>query len=247
VVYDPSWLPGFSASVDYWRLYLNDNISTLGAETVLNQCYQNNGSPFCPYIHRYTDGQVAYIEQPTVNLGRLDVNGWDLALRYKLPDTAWGSWTFGFDGTYINDWVNDVDTTTNLDEVVHVDGRYNKDYGNYAATRARAFINWNMGDWSAGWRTRYVSSFDVVQADGACPFAGDPYCYDLKIPSYTVHSLNVGYALPSINSRVELGVDNVFDKQPPILYQNNVLNANTDVSTFDTIGRYYWARYTVKF
>ena len=104
-----------------------------------------------------------------------------------------------------------------------------------------------MGDWSAGWRTRYVSSFDVVQADGACPFAGDPFCYDLAIPSYTVHSLNVGYALPSINSRIELGVDNVFDKQPPILYQNNVLNANTDVSTFDTIGRYYWARYTVKF
>jgi hypothetical protein len=26
-----------------------------------------------------------------------------------------------------------------------------------------------------------------------------------------------------------------------------VLNANTDVNTFDTIGRYYFARYTVKF
>jgi hypothetical protein len=42
-------------------------------------------------------------------------------------------------------------------------------------------------------------------------------------------------------------VDNFTDKQPPFLYQNNVLNANTDPSTFDTIGRYYWARYTVKF
>jgi outer membrane receptor protein involved in Fe transport len=247
VVYDPSWLPGFSASLDYWRLYLDDNISTLGAETVLNQCYQNNNSPYCPFIHRYAAGDVAYIEQPTVNLGRLDVQGWDMALRYKLPDTAWGSWTFGFDGTYLDHWDNDVDTTTSADEVVHLAGNYNKDYGNYSKIRARAFVNWNMGDWSAGWRTRYVDAFNVVNADGACPFAGDPYCYDLPIPSYTVHSLNVGYALPSINSRVELGVDNVFDKQPPHLYQNNVLNANTDVSTFDTIGRYYWARYTVKF
>lgn len=65
--------------------------------------------------------------------------------------------------------------------------------------------------------------------------------------SYVTHAIQVGYALPSINSRFEVGVDNLFDKQPPIMYQNNVLNANTDVNTFDTIGRYYWARYTVKF
>jgi outer membrane receptor protein involved in Fe transport len=50
-----------------------------------------------------------------------------------------------------------------------------------------------------------------------------------------------------VNSRVEVGVDNLTDKQPPMMFQNNVLNANTDVNTFDTIGRYFWARYTVKF
>jgi len=61
------------------------------------------------------------------------------------------------------------------------------------------------------------------------------------------HSASVSYALPRINSRIDIGVDNVFDKQPPMMYQNNVLNANTDVNTFDTIGRYYFARYTVKF
>jgi iron complex outermembrane receptor protein len=62
-----------------------------------------------------------------------------------------------------------------------------------------------------------------------------------------VQSLNVGYKLPSTNSSIELGVDNIADKQPPRLFQNNVLNANTDPSNFDTIGRYYFARYTVKF
>jgi hypothetical protein len=42
-------------------------------------------------------------------------------------------------------------------------------------------------------------------------------------------------------------VDNVFDKQAPLLFANNVLNANTDPSSFDTIGRYYFARLTVQF
>ena len=32
-----------------------------------------------------------------------------------------------------------------------------------------------------------------------------------------------------------------------MLYQNNVLNANTDVSTYDTIGRAYWASIVQKF
>jgi hypothetical protein len=254
VVYDPSWLPGFSASLDYWRLYLNDNIVTVGAQTVLDACYQNNGSPFCPFINRFADGQVNYIAQPTVNLGRLDAKGWDLALRYKMPDTAWGNWQFGFDGTYIAQWDNDVDTTTGVDAVKHIAGTYNKDYGNYSRIRARAFANWDLGDWSAGYRARYVGPFQVgnddirqgTSADAAC--AADPqFCYEVHYPSYIIHSLNVGYALPSINSRIEVGVDNFTDKQPPFLYQNNVLNANTDPSTFDTIGRYYWARYTVKF
>ena len=35
----------------------------------------------------------------------------------------------------------------------------------YARVRARAFVNWDLGDWSAGWRTRYVGAFDVGNAD----------------------------------------------------------------------------------
>ncbi|NUS38038.1 MAG: TonB-dependent receptor [Lysobacter sp.] len=245
-VYDPSWLPGLSVNVDYWRLALGDNISTLGAQTVLNQCYANNASPFCPYIHRNPDGQIAFIQQPTVNLGRLDATGWDVGAHYKLPNTAWGSWNFGFDGTYISKWDNDVDTTSNTDPIAHLAGTFNKDYGLYSRVRARAFANWSMGDFSVAWRTKYLSKFSIKNADGGC-IANPIYCYDLNIGSYVTHSVNFTYALPSINSRVEVGVDNLFDKQPPIMYQNNVLNANTDPSNFDTIGRYYWARYTVKF
>jgi iron complex outermembrane receptor protein len=254
LVYDPSWLPGASMSVDYWRLYLNDNITSVGAQTVLTTCYQDPSSALCPLIHRETNGQVAFVSQPTVNLGRLDVSGVDVALRYKLPATSWGSFNFGFDGTYIAKWDNDKNTASNLDTVVHIAGTYNKDYGNYARVRARLFADWSKGDWSVGWRTRYVGGFDVgsndlrqgTSADGAC--ASDPiYCYSVPYGSYVIHSMQAGFALPSINSRFEVGVDNLSDKQPPILYQNNVLNANTDVNTFDTIGRYYWARYTVKF
>ncbi len=260
LVYDPSWLTGLSLNLDYWRLQLGNTITTVGAQTVLNACYNDNGSAFCPLIHRGTDGQINYIAQPTVNLGRLDAKGWDFGAHYKLPSTAWGAFTFGLDATYLAQWDNDQDTTSNLDPVIHVAGHYNKDYGNYARLRGRGTINWSMGDWSVGWRTRYVGNVDVGNADTRQGSSADAACgsdafgnpnqfcgVELKYGGYAIHSLNVAYHLPSINSTFEVGVDNLADKLPAKFYQNNVLNANSDVNTYDTIGRYYFARYTVKF
>ena len=69
----------------------------------------------------------------------------------------------------------------------------------------------------------------------------------LPIGAVVYHNVSFGYNIPSINTRIDVGIDNLSDKQPALLYQNNVLNGNVDPNTFDTIGRFYWARVTVKF
>jgi outer membrane receptor protein involved in Fe transport len=261
LVYDPGWLPGFSVSLDYWRMYLNDTITSIDAQIVLNSCYDNAASDLCRFIKRFSDGEINFIRQPTVNLGRLDTKGWDLALRYKLPQTALGSWNLGFDGTYVAQYDNDTDTTSDNDYVRHLAGHFNSSFGMHGRVRARAFVDWSLGDWSASWRIRYLGPFDLgnaddhqgSSADGGClhdPVTGAPneFCgVELHYGSTIYHAVSVAYAMPSINSRLEVGVDNVFDRQPPLMFQNNVLNANTDVNTFDTVGRFFFARYTVKF
>jgi outer membrane receptor protein involved in Fe transport len=52
-------------------------------------------------------------------------------------------------------------------------------------------------------------------------------------------------AVPSIHTRFDIGVDNLFDKRPPLIYHNGP--GNTDSATYDMTGRYYWARATLKF
>jgi hypothetical protein len=42
-------------------------------------------------------------------------------------------------------------------------------------------------------------------------------------------------------------VQNLSDNQPALIYENNTFNGNVDANTFDTIGRFYWARVTLKF
>ncbi len=46
---------------------------------------------------------------------------------------------------------------------------------------------------------------------------------------------------------LQFSADNVTDEQPPLMYQNNVLNSNTDVSTYDLVGPYYRVALNYKF
>ncbi|MCQ4167232.1 TonB-dependent receptor domain-containing protein [Tahibacter harae] len=248
VVYDPSWLEGLSTSVDVWRFALNDNISALDVNTVALQCYTSGN--LCEYIHRFeSDGQVFYIDQPTLNLGRLDAKGMDFSIKYRTPETAIGTFRIGLDATYTAQFNQLIyDNEGNPSGTIYAAGQFNRQLGNYARWRALGTLNWELGNIDASWTTRYIHGFDLGSlrpdgdsADGELPNVVVPY------GATTYHNLQVGYTVEPINARVELGVDNVFDKQPAILFQNNVTNGNTDPVTFDTVGRYYWARFSVKF
>ena len=248
LVYDPRWVEGLSVNFDFWRIYLNDTITGIGAQNAVNICYNNGASPYCSFIHRTSDGQVLFIESPTVNLGRLDTKGVDLGFKYRLPETAIGNFNIGVETTYIAQFDNNPAPGQDVD-TIHVAGHYNRSYGNYARWRGLATVNWNLGNWDANWRIKYVGPISVGNADvrqGTSADAGFPGV-EVKYGSQLEHNVSVGYNFDKINTRLDVGVDNLFDKQPPFFYQNNVINANTDVNTYDTVGRYFWARVGVKF
>ncbi|WP_051595530.1 TonB-dependent receptor domain-containing protein [Dyella jiangningensis] len=254
VVYDPSWAPGLSVSADLWRVNLNDTITNISATTVVNACYNNNSSPFCGFIHRFNDGQINYINQPTVNLGTLNTKGIDFSGKYRIPHfdvagTNIGDFAVSLDTTYLIRYDNDTAPGQPGDVTNHLAGMYQQQYGNYTRWRALAGLNWTAGAWSASWTARYIGALNVGSMDPSMGFSADGSIANvvMRIPSVTYNNFQFGYNIAQYNTRVDVGVDNAFDKQPPLFYQNNVLNANTDVNTYDTIGRYFWARVTVKF
>jgi iron complex outermembrane recepter protein len=259
-VYDPSWLSGASVSVDVWRVYLNDTIGTIGTQTILNNCF-NNGS-FCDLYSRNAQGEVLRLFDRNANVGRTDTKGVDVGLKYRLDGTAIGDFRFSLDTTYTAQF--DVQTIV-LGEVVarsYLAGTFlssaNGGLGNYSRVRSLGSIGWNMGDFDAQWTGRYVSGFSVgaihpgtrtntcADLGLALEPGGTPGCF-FERGGQTYHNFVVGYKVEPWGTKFQLGVDNAFDKQPPIIYQNNSLNGNTDERTYDTIGRYYWMTATVKF
>lgn len=260
VIYDPQWLEGSSFSMDLWRVYLNDTIGTVGTQTILNNCF-NNGQ-FCNLYSRAPSGEILRLFDRNANVGRTDTSGVDVGAKYRLNDTGWGDFRFSIDATYTSQF--DVQTIV-LGQVVarqFLAGTFlsqaNGGLGNYSRVRGLGSLGWSLGDWDAQWTQRYVSGFSV----GAIyPNTGTNVCADLGLAivaggtpgcqfdrgSQTYHNFQVGYAFAPLNTRFQFGIDNAFNKLPPILYQNNTLNGNTDERTFDTIGRYFWATATVKF
>jgi outer membrane receptor protein involved in Fe transport len=141
------------------------------------------------------------------------------------------------------------DTTDTSSVVIHNAGIYTYSYGNFPRWRALGTLNWSLGNWSASWRLRYVGRTQVGSADLDQGLSADSDVpgVERKIGAYVYHNVQVAYRVEPWHTRFELGVDNLADKQPPLFFSNNVNNANTDVATYDLLGRYYWVRATVSF
>jgi iron complex outermembrane receptor protein len=237
-VYDPSWLSGLSINVDFWDYSLEDVITQLDVNTIADQCVQSGSPEFCGLISRFSDGSIFQIRQPTANFGKLETSGVDMGFSYTMRGTAAGNFRFGVDATYIDKYDSLVIEGT---DVLEVAGTYDRQYGNYAKWRGTASVGWALEPFSALVSARYIHSLELLDPDGAPGIQPA-----LDIPSATYVDLSFGYTWQD-NTRIQLSVDNVTDEEPPILYQNNVLNSNTDVSTYDLIGTYYRVSLSHKF
>jgi iron complex outermembrane receptor protein len=251
-VYDPQFVPGLSTTLDYYRVTLTDEITNVAPSTSMSTCFANNSSPLCNFIQRLPNGGIAQFLEPTFNIGSLATDGFDASIKYRENLNQWGAMTYSVDVTHIDSFVEDTDPAAS--DSNQYAGTFEPAHGNLAKWRGNANIGWSKGDLNIGWTTRWVGRLNVsacnptATAPGCIPAglvpgaAGGP----LNIGNYFDNSVTAGYNIKAYNSRVDIGVDNVFNKAPPEFYQFG-LNNNTDVNTYDTIGRLFWGRFTVKF
>lgn len=264
-VYSPDFVPGLSVSADYWRLYLKNTITGIGAQTVLDQCYAGNDA-FCPLITRSpagssNPGQITKLVEPTGNLGRTDTSGIDTSIRYKVPQTALGNFVVGVDATYLKQYDQETAPGTAANQIYRDAGHFEFNGSPQAAAcpsggavclfprwRGTGFLSWNAGNWYGYWKMRYIGKFRMgSDVPGSASPVNKLDNYVFKFGATIYNDASIGYNLAPYNTRLDFGVRNLFDKQPPFLYANNTLNSNTDPSDFDLQGRYFWGRVTFSF
>jgi len=99
-VYNPDFIPGFDFSLDYYRIELQHQVTTIGGQTTMNQCYFGDDQNTCKKIT--TAGNViTNILDTNVNIGGNRTSGIDLATHYKFPSTSAGDFKLGLDWTFL--------------------------------------------------------------------------------------------------------------------------------------------------
>lgn len=245
VVYSPSWLDGFSTTVDWYRIKLDDTIGRVGTQNVLDLCY--NQGLYCDRFTRDNKGEIFLLTDLNVNVGSLEAEGVDINLRYNLPETAIGVFQFNLDASYLIQ--NDVEAIAgNSDTLVHNAGWFRDSSaggnGHYARWRAQSTVNWSYQSFEATWNARYIGGLKENPGDTGEP--DDPGFVSVRnIPSKTYHDLQLSYNVEDWGTRFTLGVDNVANTDPPRIYSG--FNSTTDDRTYPLMGRFWYARVTQRF
>ena len=224
-VYQPEWIENLDVALDWYDIDLNGTITSLGTQRILDECA--NFARYCNLITRDTNtGEILNVIDGGVNIGGTDVSGVDMTARYMTPDTRWGDFTYKIDTAYLDEYVL---TIPNPDGTINIDRLEGRQLfrANYARWRTNATIELLRGPWEFSWTGRYIGS---TKEDSAMP----------DVSSVFYNDVQVNYQFDRYDSRLTVGIENVFDRDPPISLVNS--NINFDIFTFNPRGMFWYAQ-----
>jgi len=247
MVLEPRFAKDVTATVDYYLINVDNAITNLSGDVILNSCYPNEGgvsSQYCDRIQRDSDGYIVNIADPLTNVGGDKTGGLDFAIRYS-PQTPFGRVGVNADAT----WLQKFDRTLAGDKVIKAKSTYDLN-GVYTNWRANLGLSWARDALAAGVNMRFINGFkecenndcqiDSTEADAAQPISR-------MVQDYYTFDANVSYdlELKSGTAGAQFGVNNLLNAKP-VLVANGFL-ASSDASTYDYMGRYFYLRLTYNY
>ncbi|MBB1472317.1 TonB-dependent receptor [Luteimonas sp. MC1782] len=249
-VWQPGFVEGLGVSVDYWRVTLHDAIGAVTAQTNATRCVDSPGginNKFCSFISRaptggYTDPQGRDFPAYSItnwlalneNLAKSRRVGVDLEVDYRF-EMLGGNSTLRFVGTRMiqsREWAFQDFPDEFLEYVTY-----------FTDPRWRAQLNgtYRRGNWRGSWDLNYVDgNLRVTPASyRSNPGSQSP----IRNGSWVYHNMQAGYKFGDSGLDLYVGVDNVFDKDPPL----NYFGADLGTALYDNIGRFIYVGATYKF
>ncbi|MDP4530253.1 TonB-dependent receptor [Alkalimonas delamerensis] len=236
LVYQPDWLPGFSATLDYWSIEIDDAISSVSAQNILNKCVDAElgvNNQFCELVERNEQHELVLITSITQNVAALTAEGVDFELGYDF-DALGGRFNTKLIGTYLDSrkTFSFQDSPEEFDQFAGTLG--------YARWQSNLSISYRYDVWSLGWKTRYLDRVSLFRQQ---ELAVNPDPSDIMhYGSYFVTDVRLGYQFAS-GVQLTLGVDNVFDRNLP-----GVTTGTTGTTgLYNNIGRFYYSNVSYRF
>ncbi|HEY7979161.1 MAG TPA: TonB-dependent receptor [Rhizomicrobium sp.] len=273
LVFTPTFIDGFTATIDYFNIKVDNYISFISPSLTLNGCYgtlsPTSQAFFCPFVHRSATGTIfgaGYVGRATLNLPYLQTKGVDFETNYTtdMADWGWhdaGSLAFNFLGTYTQHLITQPIPTAAVsvgsDKTYECAGMFGITCGIPTPKWRHKFrITWSSPwdfDLSLNWRHLGGVKFDGNSTNTNLNSGAAFDVPDNKIGSFDYFDLSGNWTV-SEGLELRAGIDNLFDKTPPTVDSNALAisgppfgNGNTFPGVYDSLGRTIFVGGTYKF
>jgi outer membrane receptor protein involved in Fe transport len=253
----PRFLPGFAATVDYFDIEVANTITTIGVDTIISTCIATGNADFCGRINRDARGTLyltpaGFTTDLNTNIGGLETRGVDVGASYGTEIGSFGSLNMNFVGTWLDRLVTDNGVSVPYDCAGF--------FGTQCGTpnpewRHKARLSWNHPSGvGLSFQWRYFSGVDLDSTSDNETLAGTNTPFNERIGSQSYFDL-AGTFRVSDNYAFRVGVNNILDRDPPIIGSNGptsvcpgvVCSGNTFPQVYDALGRYIFAGVTLDF
>jgi iron complex outermembrane recepter protein len=269
VVIQPSFLPRFALTVDYYDIKVEDAIQGFGSDAIINFCTATADPTACALIQRNpvsgslwltNDGFIRNLSQ---NIGSVQTKGIDIGASYSREIGDAGTVSLSFQGTYLDEFRID----NGLSEPYDCAGFYGSTCsqgadgvpsGPNARWRHKGRVSFNTKSGiglSAQWR--YFGPVSVDFSNPSTTTEGEFDLFSSRLKAQNYIDLVASFTIAeSYNFR--LGVNNVMDREPPLVSSGRAdgsrnqcptgpCNGNTYPAVYDSLGRYLYAGVTLDF
>ncbi|WP_310498942.1 TonB-dependent receptor domain-containing protein [Sandarakinorhabdus sp.] len=266
LVFQPSFVPGLTLTVDWYRISLSNAINTIGAQTIINQCYDEPGginNSFCAAITRNPNGTFAgqqnvlhggnTVDFPTTGNGSSFLQG---PFNYARQRTTGIDFDLSYRTSIGQDWrvstrlIASYLIERNVFTSITEPNRLTQEKVTLGNPEWNAQWNLTVGykDFDLAYNFRYFSkqtvagnwrTQNVEQGRPAENLDAFPFPF---YPAYTYSDVRFTAKLQSWVTAF-VGVDNIFDKLPPF----DLLGTGAGDAIFTNTGRYFYGGIQGKF
>jgi iron complex outermembrane receptor protein len=268
LVLTPTAVPGLNISADWFDIKVKDYISGIGADLIITRCVQTEDPFFCGLVNRDAQGSLwlsnqGYVQDTTLNTGALRTSGVDVNASYRTDFDNLGLENMGgLSVSFVGTWLDKLQTKPLPDdEYYDCAGMYGTVCGVPAPEwRHKVRLTWSTpfeyGEWlqslglSVQWRHFNKVTLDAFSDDPQLNNTGVQYETDRVLGARDYIDLTATWTMKD-NLKFRAGINNVFDKDPPLNGSSNCpsgpCNGNTWAQVYDAFGRYMFVGLRAEF
>jgi iron complex outermembrane recepter protein len=235
------WSSGADLELAYYDVELDGAIAALDAQLQIDRCIGGDDT-LCQGISRTQQGTINRFQNTLLNIGGIEVRGFDVTVGYRMPKKKFGRFRFASQTSYLIDFWEKTPSAAGFD--------INKREGTIAGTPERAFprlktqlaIGWQYDRFDVSLTTRFIGSVrepcrDLADFQDTCSdFVAENDALSTNRLGRTVYNDIQVLWTPSFAKEltVTAGVNNLLNQDPPTCYACSLNGFNG--TTYDVPG-----------